>query len=248
MDLTIIKLGGSVITNKQKAGEVNSINIESIARTISNNLKTPMIIIHGAGSCGHPEAKEFKLKEGIRDDNIVGIYKTHKVVSRLNDYIVSKLNGFGVCAIGVHPFDFLLSEDGRIKTFEISHIKKMIEVGIVPVFHGDVVMDTKLGVSIISGDQLVLKFAKELKASRVGLATDVNGVLSADGVIPSINRDNVDKINIGNSQYVDVTGGMASKVNELLELGDSGIQSSIFHIDMLDNFLSGKNHNGTNIC
>jgi len=248
MNLTIIKLGGSVITNKQVAGEVNSANIERIAGIISKYSKDPMIIIHGAGSCGHHEAKEFGLKDGINKDNVIGVYKTHKVVSKLNDYIVSKLNNAGICAIGVHPFDFLLSENGRIKIFEISHIKKMIEIGIIPVLHGDVVMDNQKGVSIISGDQLVLWFARELKANRVGLATDVSGVLSVDGVIPKINRDNINQIKIGNSSNIDVTGGMAGKVNELLGLSDSGICSSIFHIDMLDRFLSNKDHKGTDVC
>ncbi len=118
----------------------------------------------------------------------------------------------------------------------------------VPVLHGDVVMDTKKGACIISGDQLVRVMAQQLGMKRIGLATDVAGLLDADGsVVRELRPSMAHTIRIGGSGSVDVTGGMKGKITELLRLADMGIESNIFHISRLKEFLSGADHGGTRI-
>ena len=115
----------------------------------------------------------------------------------------------------------------------------------VPVIHGDVVMDLSKGACIVSGDQLVRYLAVGLAISRVGLATDVPGVLDGERVVPEITRDTMPTLRIGNSMHTDVTGGMRGKINELLELADAGIGADIFHVSRVADFLAGASHGGT---
>jgi isopentenyl phosphate kinase len=123
----------------------------------------------------------------------------------------------------------------------------MLALGMVPVIHGDVVMDLSRGACIVSGDQLVRYLAVALKISRVGLATDVPGVLDGDVVVPAITRKTVPHIQIGSSLHTDVTGGMRGKIDELLGLADAGIRSDIFHVSRIPDFLDGSGHGGTSV-
>ena len=83
---------------------------------------------------------------------------------------------------------------------------------------------------------------------RIGLATDVPGLLDSDGsVVRELRRSVAHTIRIGGSGSIDVTGGMQGKIAELLRLADIGIGSEIFHVSRLMEFLSGADHGGTRI-
>jgi isopentenyl phosphate kinase len=83
----------------------------------------------------------------------------------------------GIPAIGIHPLSLCLTESGRLIKLEYRPITMMVQLGMVPVLHGDVVMDTKKGTAILSGDQLLTSLARTFHFKRVGVATDVSGVL-----------------------------------------------------------------------
>jgi isopentenyl phosphate kinase len=151
----------------------------------------------------------------------------------------------GVDAIGVHPLHVGIADNGRLAGFECRHLETMLRLGMVPVIHGDVVMDLSRGACIVSGDQLVRYLAVALKISRVGLATDVPGVLDGGAVVPEITRKTVPALEIGSSHHTDVTGGMRGKIDELIELADAGVRSDIFHVSRVVDFLNGSSHGGT---
>ena len=60
-DRLLLKLGGSVITDKKTDCAVNHDQLLFIASAISRAGTRGIVIIHGAGSCGHPEAKHYRL-------------------------------------------------------------------------------------------------------------------------------------------------------------------------------------------
>lgn len=245
-EVTLLKLGGSVVTKKSEAGVINTARIRELAAQIAPIAKTvPLVIVHGAGSCGHPEAKAYRIQEGVTRENAAGVAVTHLAVRRLNEEFVAVLRKCGVDAVSVHPFCSSLAKAGRLISSGEEQIKALLDLAIVPVLHGDVVMDTVRGACIVSGDQIVPAMAKALGATRVGVATDVSGVLSAGAVVPVITRKNVGAIDLGDSANTDVTGGMRGKVEELLLLADAGIPSHLFHISRVVDFLDGKDHGGT---
>jgi len=244
-ELIILKLGGSVITDKSGECRVDKERISSLAKEIASRKNIIPIIIHGAGSCGHPEAKEHHLDKGLDTTNKAGIFITHHAVRRLNDAVVNALRASGVESVGIHPLDACTAKNGRLISFECGPIKLLLKHGIVPVMHGDVVMDEEKGVCIVSGDQLVSYLAVNLHAERIGLATDVPGVLKDGNVIPAINKKAISNLEINESGNTDVTGGMRGKINELLMLAEMGIESNIFHVSRTDDFLDGRDHGGT---
>jgi isopentenyl phosphate kinase len=243
----LLKLGGSVVTEKGAEGVIAEGALHRIAREIARRKQLPLVIVHGAGSCGHPEAYRFRIGEGVRRNYVEGVYETHRAVSWLNAAVVGALRDAGVEAIGIPPLGACLAGDGRLVSCGHDQIGLMTDLGIVPVLHGDVVMDGSRGASIISGDQLIRHLAPLLGAERVGLATDVPGVIHEGRVVPEITPMNVENLLIGGSSHTDVTGGMAGKLRELLVLAGKGISSDIFHADRIGDFLDGKPHGGTRI-
>lgn len=244
-DRTLIKLGGSVITDKSGEGVVDRERLATAAREIGNRPGRAAVLVHGAGSCGHPQAQAAGLDRGLEPGRIHGIHHTHRAVSLLNDAVVAALRREGVEAIGIHPFGMCTAKDGRIASCETDQIDLMIDHGILPVLHGDVVMDRVRGATIISGDQLAGYLALELGLSRIGMATDVSGVMDGDRVIPRLDRSTARELTVGGSGHADVTGGMEGKITELLLLADRGCEPHIFHVSRLGAFLDGADHGGT---
>ncbi len=241
----LLKLGGSVLTKKGGPGIVRQENLALISREIAGHRRVPLLIVHGAGSCGHPEAHRFRLMEGLTVETLEGVFITHRAVSRLNSIVVTALREQGIEAIGIHPLDSCYAENGRIVSMECRHIREMLCRGIVPVLHGDVVMDGMKGATIVSGDQLVSYLGHALRFGRIGLATDVPGVLAGDAVIPVLTPQTIGQVRIGSSLHTDVTGGMEGKIRELLELAREGTCSEIFHVEQTGAFLDGRPHGGT---
>jgi isopentenyl phosphate kinase len=166
-------------------------------------------------------------------------------VARLNEAIVEALRAAGREAVGVHPLCHCIAAGGRLRDPDWRPVELMLALGLTPVLHGDVVMDTTRGASIVSGDQLVASLARALSPDRVGLATDVPGVLGKDGdVLDRVRRGRAAGIARG-SANTDVTGGMEGKLAELLALADEGIGSAIFHASRIGDFLDGRSHGGT---
>ena len=241
----LLKLGGSVITGKGGDCIINHAVLNQIACEIATRDDLSLLIVHGAGSCGHPEAHRYGIARGVDRKNREGIAITHRAVSRLNDAVVGALREQRVEAAGIHPMDGCLAENGRIIGYEYRHISRMLDLGIVPVLHGDVVMDETRGACIVSGDQLVRYFGAVLAPDRIGLATDVPGVLADGRVLPLITPASAHRLAIGGSRHTDVTGGMQGKIQELLELASAGIRSEIFHVSRLGDFLDGQPTGGT---
>ncbi len=243
--MIILKIGGSVITKKAsplcaRESEIHRIAHE-IASFLSESDADSLILVHGAGSFGHPQAMKYKLKQEF---NVKGAYLTHNSVKALNSIVVEALNKEGVRALPVHPLSSCILENGNIIDFQLRHINVMLERGIVPVFHGDVVMDTQKGIEILSGDRIISYLANAMNASRIGAGSDVDGVLDSKGeVIRKITPITFLDVKKYIHDTKDVTHGMLGKVTELVELARHGINSRIFNASrkgMVAKFLYGE--------
>ncbi len=240
----ILKLGGSVITDKgADEGVVREADLLRIAKEVSE-FRGKMIVVHGAGSFGHTYAKKYGLDRSFDPE---GVIITHESVKKLAAAVVGALNHFGVRAVAIHPMCCTVCRNGRIESMYLDNIKLMLEKGFVPVLHGDVVMDLELGACVLSGDQIVPYLAKELGITRLGLGSAEDGVLDKDGKsVPEITPEKFENFKhyIRGSGSTDVTGGMLGKVQELLELSKTScITSYIFNAGKEENvyrFLNGE--------
>lgn len=259
--MMILKLGGSALTVKDaEKPTIDEVNLERIADEISN-YNDDLIIVHGAGSYGHIYAKKYAIGDKIADakDNdykMEGLALTQASMQLLNYSIVNKLQEKGIPAIGIKPSSFILTENKRISPCDTGIVKRYLEEGFVPVIYGDAVLDLNddIKFAIISGDQLITYFAKELRADRVILSSDVDGIYTDN---PKTNPDaklidivtKETKLTLTeNENQADVTGGMAGKIKELLELAEYGIQSLIINAEKEGNIelaVSGEEVEGT---
>jgi isopentenyl phosphate kinase len=247
--MIILKLGGSVVTDKSVPSSLR----ESVVRRLAQEIKeagVEVVVVHGGGSFGHPVASEYGLQNGLSDEGqIIGVAKTRTAMEDLNRRIVELFVSEDVPAVSVQTSAVFKCEHKRILSAYIESIKDFLGFGMVPVLYGDVVPDTALGVCILSGDQIVTYLARTMGVGKVVLATNVSGVLDRNGhVIDKINNENVSLIEYTEAVEDDVTGGMKGKVEELLNLtgvGVSAIVVNALEAGIVKNALLGKSVKGT---
>ncbi|MDZ7850644.1 MAG: isopentenyl phosphate kinase [Halodesulfurarchaeum sp.] len=233
----VIKLGGSVITDKDGNETVTTEALAAAAASIGAADVEELVIVHGGGSFGHPaaEAAGAAIDAGTTDTR--AIREIHEAMGRLHGSVLDALEENGVKAVPVRPFSAGYRDKSGAVHLTTNQIAAMLAEGFVPVLHGDVLTTEGAGATIVSGDELVVSIAESLDAEAVGLCTTVPGVLDDnDEVIPQIGDFEVVSDVLGGSDSTDVTGGMAGKVRALLELDAS---SRIFDLAGLAGFLAG---------
>ncbi len=232
--MIVLKIGGSVITDKSR-GVFERARIEVIdfiVREISENLKDDLILVHGAGSFGHPYVEKFRLKE---EKNPIGVIRTHIACKKLNTIVCNKMLEYGLKPYPIHPLSsFRIRED---LIFDKSMISMALEEGFIPVIHGDIVYnELNRRFEVLSGDDIVVSIAKCFEVKRVGFAIDRDGVILDGRVVREINANDV--LRIGDAEgKSDVTGGMRGKVEKIIK---AGINAFVFNAREVGRFLRGE--------
>jgi isopentenyl phosphate kinase len=240
---TIVKLGGSVVTEKDQPETVDDETLDrvgaAIGEAITRESPTDLVVVHGGGSFGHHHAAAHGVSTTDGTHDTTAIRAIHRAMVTLNDAVLDALAEHGVDGVPVHPLSCALYESGDALSVPTSHVSCMLSEGFVPVLHGDVITHERKGATVVSGDDIVAALARSLSATRVGLCSTVPGVLDDNGdVIPTITAYEDVATTLGASEATDVTGGMARKVQTLLGLDTP---ASIFGPTDLDAFLAGSN-------
>ncbi|KAL7719391.1 Isopentenyl phosphate kinase [Entamoeba marina] len=256
--IVLIKIGGSYVTEKvvTNGDEPLLENIHSFSKELFDFLQRHpqqrIILAHGAGSYGHVPASNYHLATGLDNDNYPGIVKTLLPVQQLNKIIVDSLTSVGLKALPFHPFDFCVTDNKRISEMFLRPIQIALDQGFIPVLHGDVAMDTKQGCSILSADQIIPELAFRFKSKRIGFISNSCVLDDNKQPIKEINTKNYNDIKkmLHGSSGIDVTGGMAGKIGELIEAATKyGIESYVFNgnDNAVRKFLEGEDE-GTKVC
>ena len=234
---TVLKIGGSVITDKngELSAKTEVINrlAEEIARANAKNL----VIVHGGGSFGHPAAQKYGIKDGFKDDTQkIGFAETHHVMTVLNGLVLDALVWHNIPAVSVAPSSCIITENGRIRSFDDAIVKMLLTMGFTPVLYGDATLDEKIGFTVLSGDQIVTHLASKFGACKIVMGVDTDGLYDADPKITKnanlfthlTARELKDlKSRLVKPTSADVTGGMLGKVAELIPAIDQGIPVAI---------------------
>lgn len=239
-EIILIKLGGSLITDKSRPltsrpDIIRRLGLEiKSALSIKKNLR--IILSHGSGSFGHIPAKKYGTADGFKNQRgRLGACITSDIAARLNRIIIQELISTGLPVAFIPPSSIMIAADGKLLKIFIEPILVLLGKGIIPVLYGDVIWDTKKGSTIFSGETCLKIVAHELIKRGWRITRDIQlgiekGVLDKKGkVIPHITSVKFTKLHpvIGGSANQDVTGGMWHKVQESLKMAKSGIETLI---------------------
>ncbi len=235
----ILKLGGSVITDKNGELAAKTEDINRIAEEIKRADVDNVVIVHGGGSFGHPTAQKWNLKDGFKEPTQkLGFAETHHVMTVLNGLVMDALIWHEIPAVSYAPSTCFVTENGRIKSCDSPVLTRMMNMGFTPVLYGDAVLDNKIGFTVLSGDQLIAYLAIQMKAEKIIIGVDTDGLYEADPKVEptakpylKLNLEQLRKVQakIGKAQTTDVTGGMAGKIAELIPAVEAGIKVQIIN-------------------
>ncbi|MHC1680171.1 MAG: isopentenyl phosphate kinase [Methanomassiliicoccales archaeon] len=222
--MILVKLGGSVITDKGRYRTFDPETTGRLAEEIASTGKD-VIIVHGAGSFGHMLAKEHRLHIGITEDSqLLGASQVMSDVRELDLVVCRQMSAKGLQVVPLPPASCAVMKDGTLDHLDLENFKSYLELGMVPVTFGDVVRDEVRGLSICSGDQLMAALAREFRPSKVIFVTDVDGVFTADPtqdpqakLIETVDQKVLDALP-RTERNVDVTGSIFTKIRYMIDM------------------------------
>jgi isopentenyl phosphate kinase len=251
-ELVFLKLGGSLITDKTQPYTPLLDVMDDLALQIKTALQTHpnlrLVLGHGAGSFGHVPASEYHTRDGLppkstplihreRDETEENYWKGFAEVwyqaSSLNRYVMKALHNAGVRAIALPPSASVIASNGHVSVWETTPIRMALAAGLVPVVFGDTVFDEVRGGTILSTEDLFMSLAVALSPERILLA-GLEAAVWADfpartKIVEKITPQSFNEIKatVGKSAAADVTGGMESKVKQMLDVVEANPEISI---------------------
>jgi isopentenyl phosphate kinase len=253
--LVFIKLGGSLITDKNIESSFREDVMQRLAneivRAMQKSSELQLIIGHGSGSFGHFIAKKHNTADGVStDEQWRGMGEVATIAARLNYLVTNSLYRAGAPIFRIQPSASAIARDGQLIEMALRPIEEVIKHNVIPLVYGDVSIDEIRGGTIISTETILSYLARHLPIKQVLLLGETEGVYDLEGnIIPEITPQNITQVeqSLGGSGGTDVTGGMRSKVLEMLTLAKSFPDLTIRIMDgrlphLLYEFLTAKNH------
>ncbi|MGI0071959.1 MAG: isopentenyl phosphate kinase [Thermoplasmata archaeon] len=234
--LAIVKLGGSVITRKREVERARPKVLGRLAAELASGGGGRLVVLHGAGSFGHPGAKKFGLARtpepgasSVQRSRGAAIVAAE--VRRLHLLVLRALVGAGLSATSVPVATHARNREGRLVAFDPLPFTNALERGLVPVSFGDVVPDEGWGSSILSADTIAEALVAPLRPGRVVFVSDVPGIFEGPSrgrrpVAAEITEAIVARLAL-DAGAVDVTGGIRAKAETMLRIARTGADAAL---------------------
>jgi len=238
--IILIKLGGSIITDKSKPYTSRTEVIKDLAGQIKSawNKGYRFIISHGSGSFGHTSASKYKTAEGlINKQSVYGLAVVQQDALAINRIVNKIFLEEGLPVLSFVPSSFSFAGNSQLSTIFVEPIIEALKIDALPLVFGDVIIDRVLGCCIFSGettlDNLISPLIKAgYVIKRIIQAGNTDGVYDREGkTVPRIDNKNFTDIKklIGSSGSADVTGGMLHKIEESLKMAEKSIDCLIIN-------------------
>ena len=262
VDLVVVKLGGSLITNKLQQSTARMRILERLCREIAHArplMSEALLVSHGSGSFGHVVAARVRLEEGVSDPSqLPGVSTTQDQAHRLHRIVAGSLRQAGISGFSIAPSSFAIAAGGRPAAVNSEPFLLALQAGLVPVTFGDVVLDRSRGAVIWSTETVLAGLMAPLAAAgwpvrRVLWMGTTEGVLDDHGrTIAEVTGANAEKAIAvsGAAAGDDVTGGMRHRIETAVELARLGVESWILNgmeSGILDRALRGERVPGTRV-
>ena len=230
-EFIVIKCGGSVLVDPK----LFKIFIEDVA--VLNKLGFNPIVIHGGGKRINNKLEELNIKSnfinGLRvtDKNVINIVEdvliefNKEIVNALKDQSCEtrRITSKEYNIITVKPESDKLGFVGIPIHIKTDVLKEIIRVNKIPVV-APLGLDKSNQTFNINADTVAGSVAKELKARRLMIISDVEGVLdNKKKLIPEINSNEAKKLIDQNI----ISGGMIPKINNCLDVVSNGVKGVV---------------------
>lgn len=254
----LVKLGGSLLTRKREIEKVRPKVLARLAEELASvGKEVPVVLLHGAGSFGHPGARRFGLAAAPSTDRAArerarGASVVAAEVRRLHLLVLRALVAAGLTPWSVPVANLAVNREGRLRSFRVEPFEGALERELVPVSFGDVVPDEAWGFSILSADTIAVELVSRLRFGRVVFASDVPGVLGGSGpsartVVPELTEELVASLRPPPGAP-DVTGGIRAKaeaMRAIARLGTDAVLISGLSDGALSRAIRGENVYGS---
>ena len=217
--MILIKLGGSIITNKEKPLSPRKKTIENLAKSI-RKINEPMIIVHGGGSYGHYWSVKYDMHTKPRKYNQKGVSIIKNSMIDLNKIILDLFVKNGLNPYCLPPTDFMGGNKPILK--KVKEIEKISKANFIPVTFGDALWYGQGKTYILSGDKIMTHLSKILKPRLSIFALKEDGLYSDLKSKKLIYELKNEKPTFSETK-MDVTGGMTRKVEEASNIAKMGI-------------------------
>lgn len=228
--MILLKLGGSLLTDKTKPLTARHDVIERLADEIAaarrDGPHLELILGHGSGSFGHSVAARHDTHLGASSEaQWQGFIEVWSAAQALNHIMLEALHRAGLPAMTFSPSAFTLCRDGELLDMQVDPIRSALQANLLPVVHGDVCFDLERGAAILSTEQVFIPLAQHFQPERALLAGVEQGVYAdyptRENMLSHVSEDDLRRIELNTVQGDDVTGGMEGKIRQALALSRS---------------------------
>ncbi len=217
--MILIKLGGSIITKKEKPLSAKRKTIDRLAKGLKK-IEESVVIVHGGGSYGHYWSVKYDMHTKEKKYNLRGVSIVKNSMIELNKIILDSLLKNKLNPYSLPPTDFMSGNKPIPK--KVREIKKIAESGLIPVTYGDALWYGQKKTYILSGDKIMTHLAGILKPRLCIFALDEDGLYS-DLESKKLIRELKDQRPLISQNVMDVTGGMARKIQESSKISKRGV-------------------------
>ena len=262
-NLTLIKLGGSIITDKEIPMSLRKPILRRLVGEIASAKQEKpdqlLIVGHGQGSFAHVPASKYQTMEGfINEESVLGMAIVQDSAASLNRLVVHEFLKHELPAVSFYASNTIVTKKRVKQHFCADAINEYLQKGLLPVTCGDVLVDSEQGCTIWSTERILAFLAdyfleQKIQVNKIVHVTEVQGFLDKQGqLVPEITAQTWPKISrdLRHTRGFDVTGGMGLKIEESLILAKKGIESVIISGMLKDNLfwaLTGQDCVGTSI-
>jgi len=236
LPIVVVKLGGSVITRKNELEKVRPKVLSRLAGEVAGVRDRRVVLLHGAGSFGHPGAKRFGLASppgahASPAERVRGAAIVASEVRRLHLAVLRELVHAGASPASVPMATHARNRAGELVQFDPAPIQAALSAGFLPVSFGDVVLDEAWGTSILSADTIALALVPALEPERVLFVSDVEGILEGPAgrrrsVARAVTPEVVARL-APPRDAPDVTGGIRGKAKAMLAIAAAGADAGL---------------------
>src|SRR5579864_4916879 len=191
-EVTLLKLGGSLLTEKTEVDAVRPAVLARLAAEIAESAAAdgtpavaggpaaaaavaaaglrgaPLVLAHGSGSFGHVAARRHGIAAGLHGAaQLPGVSLTQERAAALHWQVCAALAVAGLHPFSLAPSSSVVAAGGRPLAIAVEPLLLALARGLLPVLYGDVVLDREQGVAICSTERLFDLLAGQLAAAGV---------------------------------------------------------------------------------